>query len=300
MTQIKNNINTYADLTAYNADLNKEYPNISYIQGTDEVKWYKYDPDHIVCVYDVTSTESATKLLGSNNSGFLKQYIDGVEQQSIQRNYTFSTTGEHIVKYISSISIGQNAFDSCSTLTSIAIPNRIKYIGGFAFRFCDNLTKVIIPDIASWCKVVYDNTYYNKPLEDRDLYRDEDTKVTNLTIPNGVTSISANAFYGCKSITSVTIPNSVTSISANAFSGSSLTSVTIPSGVTSMGDRCFGNCRSMTSVTVEATTPPTGTNFFYNSNVIKKIYVPAESVETYKAASGWSDYASLIQAIPNS
>lgn len=44
MSTIKNNINTYADLTAYNADTNKEYPNVSYIQGTDNVIWEKEEP----------------------------------------------------------------------------------------------------------------------------------------------------------------------------------------------------------------------------------------------------------------
>ena len=60
----------------------------------------------------------------------------------------------------------------------------------------------------------------------------------------------------------------------------------------------FYNCTSLTSVTIEATTPPTlGNNVFYNTNECP-IYVPSESVEIYKAANGWSNYASRIQAIP--
>lgn len=266
----------YTNLTAYNADLNKDFPNISYIQESDEMKWNKYDPDIVVCKYNVTSTESATQLLGSNTSGFSKQYIDGVEQQSIQNNYTFSTTGEHIVKYISSTTIGSKAFQNCTSLTSIAFPNKIKHIGEFVFSGCGNLTKVIIPDIASWCKVTYSRTYYNKPLEGRNLYRDEDTKVTNLTIPNGVTSIGANAFYGCKGLITITIPSSVTEIGDDSFTGTIDTQ----------------------TITVEATTPPTITQRTFWNLRASKIYVPAESVEAYKAAQYWSTYASIIQAIP--
>lgn len=52
-----NHINTYADLTAYNNDMEKNFPNISYIQGSDEVKWNKYDPyPRVIAKYNVTST----------------------------------------------------------------------------------------------------------------------------------------------------------------------------------------------------------------------------------------------------
>lgn len=92
----------------------------------------------------------------------------------------------------------------------------------------------------------------------------------------GITSISNYAFFYCISLTSVTIPNSVTNIGSSAFM----------------------NCTSLTSVTVKATTPPTlGSGVFYSTHVNLVIYVPAESVDAYKAA--WSNYADKIQAIPS-
>jgi len=70
--------------------------------------------------------------------------------------------------------------------------------------------------------------------------------------------------------------------------------------VTSIGNEAFDSCRSLTSVTVEATTPPTLSTDAFNSTNNCPIYVPCDSVDTYKAASGWSTYASRIQAIPGS
>ena len=126
--------------------------------------------------------------------------------------------------------------------------------------------------------------------------------MTTCTIGSGVTSIDSSAFQSCTSLTSVTIPSGVTSIGNCAFgSCSSLTSINISSGVTSIGYYAFSGCSSLTSVTIEAITPPTlqvklWFDAFSGTNCI--IYVPAESVDTYKSASRWSSYANRIQAIP--
>ncbi len=104
--------------------------------------------------------------------------------------------------------------------------------------------------------------------------------------------------------TEIIIGDDITTIPDETSNGkvfgdmSDLTSVSISSGVTYIGDRAFNN-NSLTSVTVNATTPPTlGTDVFYNTNNCP-IYVPASAVDTYKASTstGWSEYASRIQAI---
>lgn len=157
-------------------------------------------------------------------------------------------------------SIGNSVFAGCHRLTNIDIPNSITSIGDYTFQQCSGLTSVIIPD--------------------------------------SVTSISKYAFAACYSLTSVIIPDSVTSIGNYVFqSCTSITSCTIGSGVTSIGDGAYGWCSSLSSITVNATTPPAlGTNVFNDTNRCP-IYVPSGSVSAYKAASGWSSYASRIQAI---
>ena len=261
MTKILNHINTYADLTAYNNDKDKNYPNIAYIIETNEVKWVKENQDLVVCKYNVTSTSSATILLNST-IGITYQSIDGVRQDTVKDTYTFDTLGEHTVKYkLDGTIIESDAFLGCSGLTSVTIPNSVTSIGDMAFSECTGLTSV--------------------------------------TIPNSVTSIGSYAFYYCSGLTSVNIPNSVTTIGNGAFYNcTGLTSVTIPNSVTSIGEYAFGGCEGLPSVKIQATTPPTlsNTNAFDDTNNCP-IYVPAESVDAYKTATNWSALASRIQSI---
>ena len=126
------------------------------------------------------------------------------------------------------------------------------------------------------------------------------SEVTYEEITYSVTSIGSDAFSYCSGLTSVVIPNSVTSIGIEAFwYCSGLTSVEIPNSVTSISVFAFWGCSSLKSVTSLNTTPPNlGNSAFSGLATDCVLYVPAESVDAYRAADGWSSQFTNIEAIP--
>ena len=123
------------------------------------------------------------------------------------------------------------------------------------------------------------------------------TTLASITIPDSVTTIGDNAFHSCVSLASVTIPEGVTEIGSQAFAVcTSLTSVTIPASVTSVSYLAFAHCFSLKEVYCKPTTPPTGDSSMFHDNASgRKIYVPTESVDAYKSAECWSDYADYFE-----
>ena len=148
-------------------------------------------------------------------------------------------------------SIGDEAFDGCTDLNSVTIGKNIRSIGDEAFSGCYKITQTnYTGDIAGWCAISFASPYANPIYYSRNLYING-AEITDLIIPDGVTSIGQSAFRGCTGLTSVTIPNSVTSIGTSAFNGCiGLTSVTIPNSVTSIGDYAFYGCTGLTSITI--------------------------------------------------
>ena len=212
-------------------------------------------------------------------------------------------------------SIGNNAFSFCESLASVTIGNGVTSIGAAAFSYCSSLTSIAIPNsVTSIGSEAFCGC----------------SSLTSVTIGNSVTSIGEGAFVECYSLSSIVvesgnatydsrgncnaiietatntlivgcqntiIPNSVTSIGDYTFYAySSLTSITIPNSVTSIGEWAFSYCESLTTVICEASNVPVLGEYVFDGMPLAEatLYVPAESIDDYKAADQWKEFGTIL------
>ena len=118
---------------------------------------------------------------------------------------------------------------------------------------------------------------------------------TTYAVPASVTSIAKYAFAGSNALTEVTLPEGLTDIAEYAFAWCrNLTKISLPESLDNIGKLAFVECSALTELTVLATTPPTlGTDVFLNVSRDIPVYVPATSLDTYKAANVWKEFTNL-------
>ena len=274
----------YCFLGWYEDDDFSGTPVDSILKGTGENKTYyaKWALGKIVTadtVFDLSSISGEYRVvvtgeITSSNISTLKSQLN--------------TAGESAKVYLDLskttdlTSIGVSAFEGCSGVTSVEIPDGVTSIGFAAFRDCSRLTSVEIPDgVTSIGGSAFEGCI----------------ELTSVEIPDGVTSIGGSAFEGCIGLTSVEIPAGVTSIDSHAFSGcSSLTSVEIPAGVTSIGIFAFEGCSGLTSVTFGegSQLASIGWNVFSGCSSLTSVEIPAGVTSIYSSAfSGCSRLTSV-------
>lgn len=194
--------------------------------------------------------------------------------------------------------IGGECFSNCPVLTSITIGNSVKEIGGMAFYNSQSLTKVNISSIASWCGIKFEESQANPLYFAHHLYLNGN-EVTNLEIPETVTSISDYAFVGCTGLKTVSIPSSVTAIGSYAFEKSGITSIDVPNSVKSIGTDAFANCEELQTAVIPNSIVEIPKYLFQNSSKLKQVSLP-NTINTigYSTFYGCTNLSDI--EIPNS
>ena len=184
--------------------------------------------------------------------------------------------------------IADMAFSHCSLLESLTIPESVFNTGGYyTFNETDKLNDVKVYynkkcDYSNIAGKVTDVTIPEGITKIRDRQFTEFTHLKSISLPDSLTLICSEAFLDCSSLSSIVIPDGVTTIEAGAFENcSSLANITIPSGVTLIDDWTFSGCSSLESITIPDSVTSIGEGAFRNCTSLTIYGYTGSAAETY-------------------
>ena len=221
--------------------------------------------------------------------------------------------------------IGNQAFEGCSSLKKVVFPNGLNTIEYAAFKGCTSLKDIVFPEIMERIQggnfmgdgqgAFQGCSSLTRVVIPKGINRIENClfrnckSLTTVVLPEGIEQIDCRAFQDCVNLAIVDLPNSLQIIKRQSFANSKmLTNVVLPEGLVELEGSSFAYC-SMVSCTSLSVAPPTvsfsfdeGTCYceddpFCFNYQLQAIYVPRESVDAYKAADGWNHYADIIYPI---
>lgn len=190
-------------------------------------------------------------------------------------SYAFRGTKIQTISDLGNITnIGENCFEDCTQLASVAIPDTVTSIGISAFKQCKSVARIDITDLNKYFKIDFKN-YVSSPAYTSQngayLYLNGTKVEGTVTLPTGMLSTTAK-LAGLKGITEVIIPSDVYTIGANfAYNNKDLASVSISSSVTSIGENAFRGCSSLTNIVLPQICTTIGNNAFRDDNSLTTI-----------------------------
>lgn len=244
--------------------------------------YYNYDnqTDGSFCVTYYSSTYNRW----TNSYSYSSPYKGDVKIPSfVERNgIIYTVTG-----------IDKHAFDSCSKLITVDIPNTVTFIDEYAFRGCSGLTSIDIPNRVTsignsafmGCTKLTSVKFGDNVNTIGDNAFSSCVELTSLLLPNSVTSIGSYSFSDCSSLTSINIGNSLSTIGSAAFNNcSGFTSIELPNSVTSIGGLAFSDCSGLTSITIPNSVISIGVWAFSGCSGLSSVTIPNSVISIEKEA----------------
>ena len=198
------------------------------------------------------------------------------------------------LQYFTGLTSLVGAFETCTSLKSIVIPSGVETINGYGFTNCTALESIQVDE---------QNTHFDSRNGCNAIIETATNTLVvgcqNTIIPNDVTTIGSDAFWGRWGMESMSIPSTVTSIGGNAFAFCiSLKQITLPSSISNIDGQAFWACTGLTSVTVEWQEPlAVPENIFAEVPLEDAVlYVPAGTIADYQNADVWKDFMSVVAA----
>ncbi len=260
---------------------------------------------------DVTLPSTLTKITSSGVfSGCTSlKHIDLPEELSVLGYWTFRNSGLESFTLPKNINVVvESLLAGCENLTKVNLHEGITLIQGGAFYGCSSLESILLPSTLTELK---DNAFTNTALKEISIPESVTEmgagtfsgcrNLKKVNVPSGVTAIKRYLFSECTALEELTLPESIKSIGYSAFNSTNLKVFTLPSTVEAIEAEAFYRS-ALEKLTVLAATPPHTPGADISSNFLPRrfdfeIRVPSGSVDAYKEAEGWSNYADIISAI---
>lgn len=176
----------------------------------------------------------------------------------------------------------QYVFAGLASVTEVTVPASVKTIGANAFYGCSGIEAVNTPDLAAWCDINFDKSTSN-PVSQCKVLKVNGQLLSEVTVPEGATTVKQYVFYNCTSISKITFPSTLTSLGNYAFYNcTGLEQIELPATLTTVGNAAFAGCSGLKSIVIPESVTSLPTNMFQNCKALESVILPSELVSIGK------------------